>query len=52
MSGLQVDLLQASIGQLEGCAHRLAADTVIMNPPFGTRCRGADIAFLRVAFQV
>ena len=31
---------------------RLAADTVIMNPPFGTRRRGADLDFLRAAFQV
>lgn len=31
---------------------RLRADTVIMNPPFGTRRKGADLDFLRAAFQV
>lgn len=28
----------------------LRADTVVMNPPFGTRRRGADMDFLRAAF--
>lgn len=27
-------------------------DTVIMNPPFGTRNKGVDMAFLRVAFEI
>ena len=31
---------------------RLQADTVIMNPPFGTRRKGADLDFLRAAFHV
>jgi len=31
---------------------RLTADTVIMNPPFGTRKKGADIEFLRAAFAI
>jgi rRNA N6-adenosine-methyltransferase METTL5 len=30
----------------------ITADTVVMNPPFGTRTRGADVAFLRAAFAV
>jgi predicted RNA methylase len=37
---LQVDLLQANIKTLldkKECVKRLKADTVIMNPPFGTR---------------
>ncbi|KAK9794599.1 hypothetical protein WJX73_004297 [Symbiochloris irregularis] len=47
-----VDLLQASIADLEHCCPRLKAHTVIMNPPFGTRCKGADVAFLQAAFQI
>lgn len=31
---------------------KLRADTVIMNPPFGTRKKGIDMEFLRVAFQI
>jgi predicted RNA methylase len=27
-------------------------DTVFTNPPFGTRCKGADVQFLKVAFQL
>ena len=33
-------------------AGKLRADTVFMNPPFGTRRRGADAAFIRAAFRV
>ena len=29
---------------------RCRADVVIMNPPFGTRRKGADMEFLRAAF--
>jgi len=46
----QVDLLRCDLAAAAGQA-RLRADTVIMNPPFGTRRRGADLDFLRVAFQ-
>ena len=31
---------------------RLRCDTVVMNPPFGTRRAGADVAFLRAAFRI
>ena len=31
---------------------RLTCDTVIMNPPFGTRAKGADVAFLRAATRL
>ena len=31
---------------------RLRCDTVVMNPPFGTRRVGADVAFLRAAFRI
>lgn len=47
----QVDLVQCDICGLGG-QPRLAADTVIMNPPFGTRRKGADLDFLRAAFRV
>ena len=44
----QVDLLQCDVAAVAGAG--LRADTVVMNPPFGTRRRGADIDFLRAAF--
>ena len=46
-----MDLLQCDIMKLEK-QPRLQADTVIMNPPFGTRRKGADLDFLRAAFRV
>lgn len=48
---MQVDFLRCDVGAL-GLQSRLHADTVIMNPPFGTRRKGADMEFLRAAFQV
>jgi len=30
----------------------LTADTVVMNPPFGTRQKGADMGFLRAALSI
>ena len=30
----------------------LQVDTVVMNPPFGTRNKGVDVKFLEVAFTV
>ncbi len=47
----QVDLVQGDVAALSGWA-KLRADTVIMNPPFGTRSKGADIAFLQAGIQV
>ena len=52
---LQIDLVQCSVAQLlqaEACSPQLSAHVVIMNPPFGTRTKGADIQFLRAAFKV
>lgn len=52
---LQIDLVQCSVTQLlqaEACSPHLSASVVIMNPPFGTRTKGADIQFLRAAFKV
>ena len=47
----QVDLVQCAVASCSSLP-RLRADTVIMNPPFGTRRKGADLDFLRAAFQV
>lgn len=50
---LPVDLLQCDISSVRQLAGgHLSADTVIMNPPFGTRKKGADMEFLRAAFAV
>lgn len=50
--GLQIDFVHANISQLERQAISLWADVVVMNPPFGTRRKGADLEFLRAAFQI
>jgi hypothetical protein len=47
----QVDLVLCDVASLGG-QRRLAADTVIMNPPFGTKRRGADTEFLRAAARI
>ena len=49
---MQIDLVQCNISQLQSQSISLWADVVIMNPPFGTRRKGADLEFLRAAFQV
>lgn len=49
----QMDLMLANVSQLCGqCPLRCRADVVIMNPPFGTRRKGADMDFLRAAFRL
>ncbi|CAL8465943.1 g5479 [Coccomyxa elongata] len=48
---VQMELLQCDIMKLER-QPRLQADTVITNPPFGTRRKGADLDFLRAAFRI
>jgi len=48
---LPIDLVLCSIQALSD-QPRIRADTVIMNPPFGTRSRGADVEFLRAAFRI
>ena len=48
----QIDLVQHDISQLQQPSRAMWADVVIMNPPFGTRRKGADLEFLRAAFQV
>mmetsp|Transcript_22413 Transcript_22413/g.37482 ORF Transcript_22413/g.37482 Transcript_22413/m.37482 type:complete len:210 (+) Transcript_22413:430-1059(+) len=47
---LHIDLVQCSVDQLGGLG--LKADTVLMNPPFGTRRKGADMEFLRAGFAL
>lgn len=51
--GVQIDFLQCDVRQqLTSRSTRLTADVVIMNPPFGTRRKGADMEFLQAAFQL
>jgi len=50
-----IDFLQADLTQgqfwSEGPSPR-RFDTVVMNPPFGTKRRGVDMAFLQIAVQL
>ncbi|EFN52561.1 hypothetical protein CHLNCDRAFT_138547 [Chlorella variabilis] len=48
---LPIDFVRCDVGQV-ALQRRLRADTVVMNPPFGTRRKGADAEFLRAAFQL
>jgi putative methylase len=45
--GLKVDWVLAEIGTLRG-----PVDTVVMNPPFGTRSPHADTRFLQTALRI
>lgn len=47
---LDIEFLQCNINNLEWRGQTI--DTVVMNPPFGTRNKGADMEFLRVALNV
>mmetsp|Transcript_35459 Transcript_35459/g.67919 ORF Transcript_35459/g.67919 Transcript_35459/m.67919 type:complete len:207 (-) Transcript_35459:191-811(-) len=47
---LFVDTIQCRVEDVSGLA--LRADTVVMNPPFGTRRKGADMEFLRAARSI
>ncbi|GFR51565.1 hypothetical protein Agub_g13985, partial [Astrephomene gubernaculifera] len=49
---LPIDLLLADVRELPLRLPLLRADTVLMNPPFGTKQKGVDMAFLRAAFSV
>lgn len=48
---LPIDFIRCDVRQVAAQA-RLRADTVLMNPPFGTRRKGADMEFLRAAFAL
>lgn len=45
---LQIDFVLCDVSQLHQQQH-IQPDTVIMNPPFGTKIKGADMQFLRAA---
>lgn len=47
---LDIEFLQCNINNLEWRGQTI--DTIVMNPPFGTRNKGADMEFLRVALNV
>ena len=49
---LQTDFVQLHLQTANQLPSRLRADTVVLNPPFGTRRKGADIEFLQIAIQV
>jgi rRNA N6-adenosine-methyltransferase METTL5 len=53
-SDLEVDLIHADAKCAldTGLMRRLKCDTVIMNPPFGTRVEGIDAVFLELAANV
>ncbi|ESR64459.1 MTS domain-containing protein [Citrus sinensis] len=46
---LDIDFVQCDIRNLEWRGH---VDTVVMNPPFGTRKKGVDMDFLSMALKV
>ena len=45
-----MELIQCQINNLKWRGQMV--DTVVMNPPFGTRNKGADMEFLSVALKV
>ncbi|XP_030472634.1 uncharacterized protein LOC115690436 [Syzygium oleosum] len=47
---VELNLVQCDLSNLDFRGH--IVDTVVMNPPFGTRKKGADMEFLRVALAV
>lgn len=47
----QIDFVRCDVRHV-GHLLRWHADTVIMNPPFGTRRKGADMEFLKAAFAL
>ncbi|EME30018.1 Methyltransferase-like protein 5 [Galdieria sulphuraria] len=48
--GLPVELLQSNITELP--FNSAVFDTVVMNPPFGTRRKGIDVVFLEKAIEI
>ncbi|KAI4380704.1 hypothetical protein MLD38_006866 [Melastoma candidum] len=47
---VEIELVQCDVKHLD--LRGQVVDTVIMNPPFGTRKKGADMDFLRAALKV
>ncbi|CAD7697826.1 unnamed protein product [Ostreobium quekettii] len=49
---LPIDFIQHDICSAPDCCPVTWADVVVTNPPFGTRRKGADVAFLQTAFSI
>eukprot|EP00270_Netrium_digitus_P018442 TRINITY_DN7002_c0_g2_i2.p1 TRINITY_DN7002_c0_g2~~TRINITY_DN7002_c0_g2_i2.p1 ORF type:complete len:211 (+),score=51.45 TRINITY_DN7002_c0_g2_i2:231-863(+) len=49
---VEMDFLHADIRNVPLKGDSLCVDTVVMNPPFGTRRKGADMEFLWAACQI
>ncbi|KAK9866625.1 hypothetical protein WJX84_002657 [Apatococcus fuscideae] len=49
---LSIDFVQMRMQDVGHLSSRLQADTLVLNPPFGTRKKGADIEFLQTAIQM
>ena len=47
-----VDLIHMDVSRLVEAFPNLWADTILMNPPFGTKLKGIDMEFLRVATKI
>lgn len=50
--GLNIDYIQGDVRRASGFSNRFLPDTVVMNPPFGTKNVGADREFLDSAFSL
>jgi len=48
----QCDFILCDVKKIDKNVRLKAFDTVIMNPPFGTRERGADLMFLKMALSL
>lgn len=46
------DFILCDVTNIDKCVQHKAFDTVIMNPPFGTRDKGADVKFLKTALNL
>lgn len=51
-SNLPIEFVRCDVAALPARCQRLMADTVIMNPPFGTKRKGIDVLFMKAAFCV
>jgi predicted RNA methylase len=47
-----IDLINANISSMAEQPLKLIFDTVIMNPPFGTKAKGIDVDFLKAASKI
>jgi predicted RNA methylase len=48
----KIDLMNANVFNDLLCNKRWNIDTVVLNPPFGTRMKGADMHFLSIGAQI